>query len=314
MEVNNAALRSFIAISEELHYGRAAERLFLTTSALSQQIMRLERQLGVTLFARSSRAVDLTAEGVQLLPLAREAVNADARIRSWAKRHKDSSLRIGFTHVGPPSLLSRVFAASTSSTGTTLEFRHVHRDEIGEDLRSGELDLAFVWGPFRSDGLESRTIWTEDRVLLLPESNPLAGRNGVSVDEIIDPIIIPRSADADYVRWVLNDPRPDGSRVHRGPEAKDLEEALALIAAGRGVHIVPCSVAQSLNHVSITCVPVVGLDDYPYLMSFRAGTLTNATANFVDTVEQVVLHATSTSVASLPGSVLRSADAPLANS
>ena len=286
MEVSNAALRSFITIAEELHFGRAADRLFLTTSALSQQIMRLEKQLGVSLFTRSSRAVDLTVEGTQLLPLAREAVDADGRIRSWAKRIKDSSLRIGFTHVGPPTLLGRVFAASTQASGTTLEFRHVHRDDVGENLRNGELDVAFVWGPFRSDGLESRTIWTEDRVLLLPESNPLASRTTISITDIRDPMIVPRSSDAEFVSWLLNDPRPNGSRALRGPEATDLEEVLAFVAAGRGVHIAPRSVAQSLNHASVTFVPIVDLGEYPYLLTFRAGVVTGPTAYFLDIVDQ----------------------------
>lgn len=115
-----------MAVAELLHFTRAAQSLHMTTPALSQQVHRLESLLGTAFFVRSSRRVELTAEGQQLLPLAKEAIDALDRIQQWSKRRQSAVLRVGFVHVGAPDLLAKVFAAVPDRLdGTRLEFVHI---------------------------------------------------------------------------------------------------------------------------------------------------------------------------------------------
>ncbi|WP_433755728.1 LysR family transcriptional regulator [Nocardia sp. CA-135398] len=269
-ELNPAALRAFVAVAEQLHFGRAAGGLYLTTPALSQQISRLEKSLGTPLFERSSRKVELTTAGQQLLPLAREAVAAHERIAAWRTRRNTPSLQIGFMHAGPGKLTADIFAAAFQRfPAARLEFKQVHRDNIPDALRSGELDAAFLWGPYGFDGIHTDVLWREPRVALLHADSALARlpRDLRASDLRDEPIVLSDSVDPGYIAWCAIDPRPDGSRPVLGPRTHSIEEALATVAAHYGVYLLPRCVAETFGHANIVHRPVIDLAPSPFTIS-----------------------------------------------
>ncbi|WP_426118245.1 LysR family transcriptional regulator [Kocuria sp. LHG3120] len=296
-EPNITALRAFVAVAEQLHFTRAAQSLHMTTPALSQQVHRLEALLGTSLFARSSRRVELTAEGRDLLPLAQEAINVHDRIRHWSSRAQEAVVRVGFVHVGAPELLSEVFAAVPERlAGTRLEFRHVTRDGIASALRDGEVDVVFSWGPNWLDGVATRTLTTARRVVLLhagsdaglSDPTSLSDSDGgeTSVAQLsAATFLVPEATDDRYISWALVDPRPDGGRPRRGPQVRNLEEAFAMVATGLGVHLVPEPVALATHHPGVSWAAVTDIPGAPFNMSLLqrpASTLLGRFAGLVD--------------------------------
>ncbi|MEV4581547.1 LysR substrate-binding domain-containing protein [Nonomuraea jabiensis] len=282
-------MRAFAKVAEELHFGRAARALYLTTPALSQQIARLEKAVNATLFDRSSRRVELTLAGEQLLPLAREVVSAFDRVENWKRRRGAPSLRLGFASVGPMKLAAEIFAeARAELPQVRLDVAYVHQDEVPKELLSGQLDLAFLWGPLIFDGVRTRTLTTQPRWLLLSETHPLAGRDELTVPDLDRiPLLRPHSADPTYIAWSVVDPRPGGRRATTGPSVRNLEEALTMVAAGLGGYLVPRDVAAAVQHPLVLAQPVSDLSDSPFSVSVAADGVAETTNALLDVVLDV---------------------------
>lgn len=166
-------LRYFVTVAEELSFGRAAERLHIVQPGVSQQVSRLERQLGVRLFHRTTRQVRLTAAGELLLPEARAALDAAERVRrlagDLAAGTEPAGLRIG-TSQGLGDRLDRVLEAVDPPVRLTAR---ALPDRLAA-VRSGELDAAFVRALTGTPGLDLLPLWTDPLVAALPAAHPLA--------------------------------------------------------------------------------------------------------------------------------------------
>ncbi|MFJ9950033.1 LysR family transcriptional regulator [Kitasatospora sp. NPDC091207] len=167
-----------VAVAEQGGFGRAAERLGIVQSAVSQQVQRLERELGVVLFDRSTRRVRPTAAGERLLPEARAVLAAADRTRRVAAEiaaGADGTLRLGALH-GPGDRLYDILAA-LADLAPRLRVR-LTRAAPAERLalvRSGALDAAFVRGPATEPGLDLLPLWSDPLYAALPADHPLAG-------------------------------------------------------------------------------------------------------------------------------------------
>lgn len=289
MEPTATGLRAFLKVAEELHFGRAARALYLTTPALSQQIARLEKSLETSLFDRSSRQVELTTTGAELVPLARDVVAALDRVNTWKRRRGQPSLRIGFHDVGPWELTTQIFAAvSESYPDLEMEFTYVHRDEAAQTLLGGDLDVVFLWGPLAADGVRTHTLTTQPRVLLLSENHPLATRDELVVEDLAAvPLLEPDSADPAYIAWFLIDPRPDGSRAHAGHRVRNLQEALAFVAMGAGAFLAPSDVAAAMAHPLVTHKVVSDAPESPFTISVLVERVSPVVDHFVAIVTEV---------------------------
>jgi DNA-binding transcriptional LysR family regulator len=151
-------LRYFIAVAEELHFGRAAERLLIAGPSLSQQIKALERDLGVRLFDRDRRSVALTPAGAALLPHVRALLERADDLRNRAARIAGSEpVRLGYVSWLPPDLTTRTSEVARLHTGAWVEPSHVQAARVAD----GGLDLAVCWIPAHELddlGLEARLI------------------------------------------------------------------------------------------------------------------------------------------------------------
>lgn len=189
-------LRYFVTVAEELHFGRAAERLDIVQPAVSQQVSRLERELGVRLLVRTSRRVVLTSDGTRLLTEAKAALAAVDRVTTVAAAlaaGRSATLRLG-TSAGTGDRVRRGIAALRATTPDLgIELVSGTTTELVSAVRSGALDLALVRGAAPRTGLRVVELWREPLVAILPADHPASAAPAVSVAALADlPLRLPR--------------------------------------------------------------------------------------------------------------------------
>lgn len=240
-------LRLFLVLAEELHFGRAAARLFMTQPAFSQQIRALEERLGLSLVERTSRSVHLTVAGRALIPEARDVVEAMGQLRRRAAIHAREvrgHLTVGFiareaampyTH----AILERLHARHP---GIAIEMRSLTFVNQIEALSDGTVDAAFSRPPLPA-GLQVLHQATEPRVACLPSSDRLATVGAITLDQLTDYATVdfpPQTPSEWWEYWALH-PRPNGATVQRGPVARDIEALLHIVARGQAMSFLPRS-------------------------------------------------------------------------
>lgn len=238
-------LEAFIAVAEEMHFGRAAERLHMSQSPLSQMIRRLEASLGVELFERSTRYVSLAPAGFAMLPHARAALaemRAAADAARGARGEVHGRLRVGFSgahnHWSLPTL-----ARTVRERYPLIELEFIAGVRTTDGIRrllSGDLDLAFigVLGALRPP-LEARVIGVRRFGLVVSVDHPLAGGGPVEVSRLRDePFVMPPSdGSSSLVDAVLAICRTAGFVPEVKQTISDPFIALTLVAAGVGVSL-----------------------------------------------------------------------------
>ncbi|MFI5610525.1 LysR family transcriptional regulator [Amycolatopsis sp. NPDC051903] len=172
-------LKYFVVVAEELHFGRAAERLHIGQPAVSQQVRRLERELGTELVERTTRTVALTEAGERFLPHARAVLAAAERAADAVtefRAERAHLVRLG-TSDGLGDRLDGFLAAFTQfAPDAQLELVHAPTTTRLRQVRDGDLDATFVRGDWPSDGLDLTPLWTDEVVVALPATHPLADR------------------------------------------------------------------------------------------------------------------------------------------
>lgn len=250
--MDSRVLRLFAAVAEELHFGRAAERLRMAQPPLSQQIRKLEDELGARLFERSSRRVALTREGEALLEESRRVLadldRAEERIRGMVRGERG---RIGMGFVGPAmetELASLLLSFREKLPGLRLILEEGSSLEQLDKVRSGLLDVGHVrLFRRRPDGLTARLIWRERYVLALPPGHRLADLAAIRLSELDGESVLlsSRSALPELHDAFMDSLAAAGARVEASMEARRKETLLALTAAGAGVSIVPAAAMRS---------------------------------------------------------------------
>src|SRR3954454_10896492 len=189
-------LRYFVAVAEELHFGRAAERLFIVQPALSKQIASLEKELGVELFLRSKRHVELTPAGAALLEDARQvlAQAEGAKLRAQlASRGEVGVLEVGFVVPVLYDLLPHMLRAFRARYPTVqVSLHELHSRQIINGVLSRDLHIGFSRLPITGDGetLRVQPLVEEAVVVALPESHPFAERDTVEFGDLADEDLI----------------------------------------------------------------------------------------------------------------------------
>ncbi|MGW2602484.1 LysR family transcriptional regulator [Streptomyces klenkii] len=239
-------LRYFVTVAEELHFGRAAERLVIGQPAVSQQIRRLERELKVELFDRSPRLVRLTAAGQAFLPAARAVLAAEDAARAVAAELAGSGagvFRLG-TVTGLGERLDRVLDAfEKHAPGVRVELVTLPVRERLARLADGRLDAAFVRGAAPAAGpaaardgaeLRRRVVWEDELMAAIPARHPLAERPAVGLAELATlPLrLTERRNHPSLVDLVLGSCRQAGFEPVPGPAYSSLQDTLAAIGSG----------------------------------------------------------------------------------
>ncbi len=249
-------LRAFVTLAEELHFGRAAERLGIAQPPLSMQIQGLEATLGVRLFNRSRRHVELTEAGRLFLPEAKATLAQAERARQTAQRAargEMGELNIGFTGSAPfnialPKIISRF---RQRWPDLLMRLREMSTfDQIGA-LAEGELDVGFVRPSLveRRDNIALHTVLNERLLAVVPADHPLAGQDSISIGDLAGDsfILHPRQIGTGLYDKVMDLCARAGFRPQVVLEAHQMSTIVSLTAAGVGVSIAP--EAMSSIHV-----------------------------------------------------------------
>ncbi|MFE0103472.1 LysR family transcriptional regulator [Streptomyces sp. NPDC059009] len=231
----------FLAVAEELHFGRAAERLRIVQPTVSQQIRRLEREVGLDLFERTTRSVRLTPAGQAFLPHARALVGAErAGLAAMAalRSEEETALRIG-TNVGLGVRLDRLLDdLAERAPQLAVELVGIPAADRLRKVRDGELDAAFIRGLARSPGLDLLPVWRDPLVAALPASHPLAAADRVALADLAGlPLrIAPREANPHLVDLIVGACQGAGFEPVMGPAFSAFstdQDTLASIGTGR---------------------------------------------------------------------------------
>jgi DNA-binding transcriptional LysR family regulator len=234
MDLDLRKLRYFAAVAEHRHFGRAAEQLYIAQPVLSRQIRALEQELGCALLVRTTRSVQLTPAGEQLMQDARQVfATVDSAVRRVHEADRGvQRLVVGFAPGLHVSEAVRAFTATHPEVG--IELLQLRWWEQDAPLRDGRADVGYLRRPFDDTGLRCVPIGSEPKVACLPMTHPLARRRAlVTADLDGEPIL-----DAQARR------------------TSSVEEKFELIAAGDGIAVVPRSVAQSYSRPDLVFLPV----------------------------------------------------------
>jgi DNA-binding transcriptional LysR family regulator len=265
-------LRYFVAVAEEQHFGRAAARLSMTQPPLSQAIRALEETLGVALFARTRRSVELTAVGADLLPEVRRLLASAEALRPLAQslaRGEAGVLALAFVSsadYGLLPLLLRDFGARHPRV--RLQLAEATGDVQIEELVAGRIDAGLVIAPLpprHAAQLAYLPIAREPLVVAMPAalSDDLLARSGgtsagdwcetpVSLAELADAplVVFPRHLAPGFYDTIMDCYGAAGLAPHVGQEAIQMQTIVSLVSAGMGIALVP----QSLRHLRRTGV------------------------------------------------------------
>ncbi|GAB1513264.1 LysR family transcriptional regulator [Actinophytocola sp. KF-1] len=269
-------LRYFVAVAEELHFGRAADRLGMAQPPLSRAIRELERQLGVRLLDRTTRQVTLTPAGEVLLRDAHtvlDAVTAAGR----RVRHAGAptpSLRVALKADYDAGLLPRIIAAyEREDAAVPVELMMCGRGEQERALREGRADVALVPTPFEERGLDHEALVTEPRLVALAANDPLAAHTHLRL--------------ADMAGRTLPDGSPaedGGGRPPSRPVARpltDIAQIFNMVELGSVVWYVPVSVARRHPRPGIAYRPVADLSPTTLTVAWPRNSHSPAVAAFV---------------------------------
>ncbi|NYI04664.1 DNA-binding transcriptional LysR family regulator [Allostreptomyces psammosilenae] len=229
-------LEYFVAVAEEGGFGRAAERLHIVQSAVSQQIRRLERELGVRLFDRSTRHVSLTGAGERLLPEAHAALAATDRLRRVAAdvaSGDDGVLRLGIVHAPGDRVYRTLGALTAQAPRLRVTPRRLPVTERLAAVRAGVLDAALVRALTAAPGLDLLPVWSDPLYVALPADDPRARRPVLRLRELADlPLrLAPRDRNPPFHGLVTGALRAAGVEPVPGPPFTDLHGTVSAIAA-----------------------------------------------------------------------------------
>jgi DNA-binding transcriptional LysR family regulator len=254
VDVDLRKLRYFVAVAEDSHFGRAAERLHITQPVLSRQIRALEQELGATLFSRGKQSTGLTSAGRQLLedarPLLASALALARRVQRAA--HGTATFTVGFM----PGITVTGAVRDFTARHPELDVRVVRTswDTQVRAVHEGILDVSFVRLPVDRRGLTLCPVFCEPRVAVLPAHHRLAGRQSIGIADLAaerllqDPDAVPEWRDLpDRISDEEAGPRPAFGSV---------EEKLEHVATSGGVLVLPLSTAAYYTHTDVAHVSI----------------------------------------------------------
>ncbi|MFG3126662.1 LysR family transcriptional regulator [Streptomyces tendae] len=281
-DVHVRELRYFAAVAEELHFTRAAERLYVSQPALSKQIRALERQLGAELFRRDPQGVSLTEAGAALLPHARRVLadwTEGAAAVEAARAARRGTLVVGMsTSPGRGGLLPAIRSRFTAAhPEAVLRLRQMTWEDPTAGLSDGTADVAYVWLPLPD---ADRYAWTvvaeEPRLVALPDTHPLAARGEIDFADLTDEPFLALPPEAGVLRdfWLALDERralhgPDARPPRVGAEISGTEETYEALVAGLGICFVATGNAPLITLGGVVTRPVRGLAPSRYVLARR---------------------------------------------
>jgi DNA-binding transcriptional LysR family regulator len=287
-------LRYFIAVAEELHFGRAAERLHMAQPPLSQQIRQLETELGFQLFYRTKRSVQLTeagqvflAESRKLLQQLEQAVETGRQV----SRGERGQLVIGFVSSAAYNVLPLILRSFRSLVPEVrLELHELPTNEQIDWLHEGKIDVGFLRPPVEDEALSLKTIMREPMVVALPETHPFAEQAQIALASLAneDFILFPRPLSPSTYDQIISLCQQAGFSPNVVQEAMQMQTIVSLVAGGIGVAIVPVSL-QNMQRIGVIYRPLEAPTPYTEVaVIWRTHDASATVQRFLKIVDQAV--------------------------
>lgn len=243
-------LRYVVALAQERHFGRAAQKCFVTQPTLSLALAKLEGELGVRLFERNKNEVLVTATGGEIVEQARRVLDEVGKIQSLAKGSQDQlsgALRLGvIPTIGPYLLPELVPILRRTAPEMPLMIEENFTGNLVPMLRDGDIDVAIIALPFTVPGVKTRTLYEEPFSVVVPEGHAWARKKRVRPDELSSENLLVLNAGHCFRAQVLeacpgqsNTAHPDGGR-----SGSSLETIRNMVASGLGVSVLPATALQ----------------------------------------------------------------------
>jgi DNA-binding transcriptional LysR family regulator len=286
-------LRYFITLAEELHFRRAAEREHIAQPAFSEQIRRLERELNVRLFDRTSHYVRLTGAGRVLVDEVHQVLSQVDRARkaaAQAGRGEIGHVVLGF--IGSAAneltpLILRAFPARYPNVG--IELREFDFRDPSAGLINEQVDVAFIRPPVEGQReLAFEWLFEEPRVVIMASDHCLAKEACLRFDRLMaEPFIVgPKATGVWRDFWLASEQR--ASRPARlGPEVNTMNELLEIIAAGRGISLTPASTERFYGRPGVVFVPITEVAGSTVVVAWRRARTDPLVRAFVDVARSV---------------------------
>ncbi|MFF3754907.1 LysR family transcriptional regulator [Streptomyces sp. NPDC002018] len=280
VDVDLRKLRYFVAVAEEMHFGRAAERLHITQPVLSRQIRALEGELRARLLTRNRQSSELTAAGRQLLEDARPLLTAAQALsrRVQQAAHEASTFTVGF--MPGITVTGAVRAFTASHPELDVQVIRTSWDNQVQAVHEGLVDVSFVRLPVDHRGLTLRPVFREPRVAVLPSDHRLAGKQSIGIADLAaerllqDPDAVPEWRDL-----------PDRARGEgAGPRTafRTVEEKLEHVATTGGVLVLPLSTAVYYTHTDVAHVPIDDIGPNEVCLAWSADRRSPLVPEFAD--------------------------------
>lgn len=285
-------LRAFVAVAEELHFRRAAERLHLAQPALSQQVKQLEKEVGALLLRRTTRHVELTDAGRVLLDEARELLHRDSVAIERARRAAEGKvgrLSVGFVESAAFELLPHLLRRfADQAPDVALNLQELSTEPQLSALRD-EVNVGIVREIHDAEGLRVQPLLSETLMAALPAGHELAARESLALRELADEpfVLIPRTRVPHVYDHLIDVCRAAGFAPRPGQHALQYTTMLGLVSAGFGVALVPAAV-RTLRRIDIALVPVA--DDHATTqlsLAWRPDQGSSALPGFLATAREV---------------------------
>ncbi|MGH3735415.1 MAG: LysR family transcriptional regulator [Micromonosporaceae bacterium] len=292
MDAHTRKLRYFVVVAEELHFSRAAARLFIAQQALSRQIRELEDAVGTRLLARTTRSVELTPAGEVFLDAARTALAAldtgvDAALR--CARGEAGVLRVGFVTGGALELTPPLLAEfGARHPDITLELHESAFTDPSGGLAEDESDVALVRLPLSDGAYDHEPLFTEPLVVGLSSTHPLATGNDVPVRDLLDePVVVAGATDEVWRTFWRLDAHRDGRPPRKVIDTTSHTEELALVAAGVACMVTAAAAVRYTPHPSVRYLALTDVAGSTLAVAWRRGRRTAVVDRFVEVARTV---------------------------
>lgn len=238
-------LKYVVAVAKERHFGRAAERCFVSQPSLSAAIKKLEDELGVQIFERGHGEILLTPLGERIVAQAERALEETARITAIARAGSDplaGPLHLGVIHTVAPYLLPGLVAELRRlAPKMPLDIEENMTATLDQMLRSGQIDAAIVAVPYEAPGVELIPLYEEEFKVIVPKDHAWARRKAIDVDELDGENLLLLSIGHCFRDQVLEVCREFSRPPNTGKQGNSLETIRSMVASGIGISVMPAT-------------------------------------------------------------------------
>jgi DNA-binding transcriptional LysR family regulator len=279
--VERREIEIFLVLADELHFGRAATRLHVSTPRISQTVKKLEQRFGAALFDRTSRRVALTPLGRDLrddLAPALARIDAAVARATAAGREAAGVVRVGFFRAAAGRFLLEVggrFEARYPGSDVVIRENQLS-DGLGL-LRAGDIDVLFLMLPFDEPDLVAGPVLVrEQRMLAVSSRHPFARRESVTLNDLgRDKVLRLTSALPQYLQDAVVPPcTPDGQPIRHGPTFGTVQEMLSLVGAGKGMYPAPAHMVRYYARPDVVYLPIVDGPPFEWALTWRRNAVT----------------------------------------